>query len=307
MALQAQAWRGFRTVLCPVDYSEPPRLALRYANAIARRAKATLTVLYVHDPLLMTAAAVTLHDRHIIEHSRQELQAFVNASLADRSAAQTRTCLGSGEPSNEILRFAGRAGVDLVVLGTLGLTGADRLLIGSTTLRVLRRTTVPVLAVPHPRDPATNGLPPSWPGARIMAAVELDRALRQDINTASAIARWFGASLLLVHVVNAVSAPVWLMADRSAHDRIRIARAQQQLERLVAAANTKIQTETRVVCGQPADEIAAIAVTDRIGLLITALRDRRGWFGTRRGSVSYHVLSHAVTPVLAYPPRWPPR
>jgi hypothetical protein len=37
---------------------------------------------------------------------------------------------------------------------------------------------------------------------------------------------------------------------------------------------------------------------------MTALRDRRGWFGARRGAVSNHVLSHAVTPVLAIPQKW---
>jgi nucleotide-binding universal stress UspA family protein len=125
--------------------------------------------------------------------------------------------------------------------------------------------------------------------------------------TASEVARWFGASVLFVNVVEAVSAPTWLMPDRSAHDRIRIAHAQRQLDRLVAAANTTIQTETRVICGQPADEIATAAATEQIGLLVTALRDRRGWFGARRESLSYHVLSHAVTPVLACPPQWRPR
>jgi nucleotide-binding universal stress UspA family protein len=61
-----------------------------------------------------------------------------------------------------------------------------------------------------------------------------------------------------------------------------------------------------VSCGRIADEIAALVAAEHIELLITALRDRRGWFGARRGSVSYHVLSHAVSPVLAYPRQWPP-
>jgi nucleotide-binding universal stress UspA family protein len=294
-------------VLCSVDFSELSRLALRHAEAIARRANASLTVLYVNDPMLIAAAAAALHDRHIIERSRRELRAFVKATLPRRSAGQTQTCLGSGHPPNEILRIAGRAGADLLVLGTQGLTGTDRLLIGSTTLTVLRRTTVPVLAVPRPGDAAPNMLPPSWPGGRLMAAVELDRMGRQDIETASVIAQWFGASLLLVHVVNAVSAPAWLIADRRAHDRIRLSRAQRQLERLITAARPQVNAETRVVWGQPADELAALAATTDIGLLVMSLKDRRGWFGTRRGSVSYHVLTHAVSPVLAYPPHWRPR
>jgi hypothetical protein len=61
------------------------------------------------------------------------------------------------------------------------------------------------------------------------------------------------------------------------------------------------------VCGNIADEIAAIAATERTGLVLTALSDRRGWFGATRGSISYHLLSHAITPVLAYPLSWRPR
>jgi nucleotide-binding universal stress UspA family protein len=298
-------WHGFRAVLCPVDFSERSRLALRYAESLARRADARLTVLYVNDPFLIAAASAALHDRHFAERSRRELEAFIGATV--QSPTRTQTCLGSGHPATEILRIAGRAGADLLVVGTQGLTGADRVLIGSTTLSVLQRTTFPVLAVPCPRDDAARVPAPSWPGTQIMAAVELDRSTRQNVATATEVARWFGASVLFVHVVEVVSAPAWLMPDRSAHDRIRVAQAQQQLDRAIIAANTTIQTETRVVCGQPADEIAAAAATEQIGLLVTALRDRRGWFGARRGSVSYHVLSHAVTPVLAYPPQWRPR
>jgi nucleotide-binding universal stress UspA family protein len=297
-------WRGFRSVLCPVDFSERSRLALRYADAIARRASARLTVLYVNDPLLIAAAAAALHDRHFVERSRRQLQAFVDATLGSRPRVQT--CLGSSRPPNEIVRIARRAGAELLVLGTQGLTGADRVLLGSTTLSVLRRTTLPVLAVPCPGEAMTVPAP-SWPGPRIIAAVELDRTTRQDVAAATDLARWFGASVLFIHVVDAVPTPAWLLADRSAHDRIRIAHAQQQLDRLVTAAKTDVRVETRVVCGRPADEIAATAATEQTGLLVTALRDRRGWFGAHRGSVSYHMLSHAVTPVLAYPPPWRPR
>lgn len=301
------SWRGFRAVLCGVDFSEHSRLALRYADAVARRANARLTVLYVNEPVLIAAATAALHDRHFAERSRRELQAFVDATLRNRSSTQIQTCLGSGHPPNEILRISARAGADLVVLGTQGLTGADRLLLGSTTLNVLRRTAVPVLAVPSAGDHDMTDMPLSWPGNRIMAAVELDRVGRQDIVTATEVARWLGTSLLLVYVVDAIPAPTWMVADRSAHDRILVSQAQLRLDRLATAAKSDVRTETRVVCGQPADEIAAAAAAEHIGLLVTGLRDRRGWFGARRGSVSYHVLSHAVTAVLACPPQWRPR
>src|ERR1043166_4904901 len=59
----ARPWAGFRSILCPIDFSEPSRLALRYAVGVATRNRASLTVANVNDPLLVAAAASALHDR----------------------------------------------------------------------------------------------------------------------------------------------------------------------------------------------------------------------------------------------------
>jgi nucleotide-binding universal stress UspA family protein len=58
-----------------------------------------------------------------------------------------------------------------------------------------------------------------------------------------------------------------------------------------------------VVSGNPADEIAALAADERIGVVVMRLRKGPGLFGSRAGSIAYHVLSHAVTPVLVLPDR----
>jgi hypothetical protein len=62
-----------------------------------------------------------------------------------------------------------------------------------------------------------------------------------------------------------------------------------------------VNTDTRVTRGNIAGEIAALAASERVGLLVTALHDRRRWFGAKRGAISHHVLSHAPTPC------WPVR
>jgi universal stress protein A len=280
-------WAGFRSVLCPVDFSEHSRQALRYAEAMAlRSAAASLTVTYTNDPLLVAAAAAALHDHHVAKRSLKELETFVNETLAASRKRLRVTCrVAIGTPADQILKAAARQRSDLIVMGTHGLTGADRLLLGSTTMSVLQRTGVPVLAVPRRSE---QGPAPSWPGSRILAPVELDDAAPRE-------------------VVPGITAPHWLRGDLSAHDRIRIAEAQRRIDALAAVAGRHVRTDARVLCGAIADEIAAVAAGEGIDLLVTALRDRRGWFGAKRGSVSYHVLSYAVAPVLAYPQQWRPR
>ena len=303
----SRQWTGFRSVLCPIDFSEQSRLALRYAEAVAFRAGATLTVLYANDPLLITAAGIVLRDRQLAKRSANELQGFIAATTESKGRLRVKLRVSIGSPTEEILKAASSDRADLIVLGTHGLTGAGRLVMGSTTLGILQRTAVPVLAVPRADTGAAVAPSPSWPGERVIAALELNAAAETEVDIAARVAQWFGSSLLLLHVVSDITAPAWFTGDLGAHDRIRVARAQQQMDALAANVRSRVKTECRVIGGRVADEIAALAATERAGLLISALRDRRGWFGARRGSVSYHVLSHAVTPVLAYPSQWRPR
>ena len=306
---RAKQWAGFRSILCPIDFSEDSRLALQYAAAIAARGRAVLRVVYINDLLLVAAAAAAMHDRTLVKQSARELRDFVEATLpaASRAPLRLKSQVAIGNPADEIIKATTRGHLDLIVLGTHGLTGANRLLLGSTTLSVLQQTTVPVLAVPRAGEHLVAAPPPSWPGERIVAALELDSRAGKDADVAAQIAGWFGSSLLLVHVVSGSAAPDWLDADLSAHDRTRVARAQRQLDALITHSRRHVATEARVVCGRIADEIAAVTAAERTGLLVTALHDRRGWFGARRGSISYHVLTHATAPVLACPPNWRPR
>jgi nucleotide-binding universal stress UspA family protein len=289
--------------LCPIDFSEHSRQALRYAAALAARSDAALMAIYVNDPLLIAAAAAALHDRTLAGRSLEELRAFVTETISRRGPRLT--CRAPvGNPSDQILKAAARA--DVIVLGTHGLTGADRLLLGSTTLSVLQRTAIPVLAVPR-REAPLDAPTPSWPGTRILAPVELDSESAKHIDIATRLADWLGAGLLIAHVIDGIAAPRWLRGDLSSHDRLRLSQAKQQVDALVGVAARVVNAEGRVSCGNIADEIASMAANDGIELLVTALRERRGWFGARRGSISYHVLSRAVAPVLAYPPQWRPR
>jgi nucleotide-binding universal stress UspA family protein len=276
--MRVTPWRGFRSLLCAVDFSEHSRLALQYAAAFASRRDTALTVLYANDPLLVVAASVALHDRTVIRRTAKELKHFIHETLHDASlrgvGVKSRVCVGTAD--DEIVKAAVAGRTDLIVMGTHGLTGADRWFMGSTTLSVLQRTPVPVLAIPG----GIGDLAPvlsSWPVGRIVAALELDRQSRKDSETAARIAGWLGASLLLVHVLDSIDAPSWFKGALSAHDRIRTSKAQRELAACAAIARRRVDTQTRVLSGKPADELAAV------------------------------VASHAVVPVLAWPPPWQPR
>ena len=294
----------FHSILCPVDFSGHSATALRYAATVAGRSEARLHALYVNDPLLVAAAAVALNDRELVSVALAELRTFVASAVSARSTGPTVGCIvETGDPARLIASTAQRLKCDLVVMGTHGLSGVDKLIIGSTTERMLRRTSLPLLAVPPtpPGAGGTSALPRSWPGPAIMAPVDLREQSRRDVRDAETIARAFGAKLVLVHVIPEFQPPPWFQADLSARWRIRVAKAQQDLESLAKAAGAGLATESRVLTGNPPDEIAAAAAEKRIGLVVMHLRKGPGFFGSRAGSIAAHVLQHAVTPVLALP------
>jgi len=137
----------FRSILCPVDFSEQSADALRCAVAI--RGSGRITVLTAIDPLLLAAAGAVYHSRRdLVRRTRVELDEFVSRSVG-ADARHIACIVAQGDAPDAILKAAKRLKSDLIVMGTHGMTGVERLFVGSTTEQVLRRVTIPVLAVPR--------------------------------------------------------------------------------------------------------------------------------------------------------------
>ena len=297
----------FRTILSPVDFSDHSAVALKYAAILAKRSAGRLHVFHVNDPMLAAAAAVAFADPDYAKVALGELRPFVAKTLPEnmRKAISIRYAVDTGDPSRLIASAATKLGCDLIVMGTHGLSGLDKVLIGSTTERMLRRASVPLLAVPSLPGGAHGAQAPGreWPGAAILVPVDLGEQSTRDLRDAELIARAFGTAVVLVHVVPPLQAPPWYRADLAAHHRMLMAKAQRQLESLATTVAPGVKIETRALAGRPADEIAALAAEERIGLVVMHRRKGPGLFGSRAGSIASHVLRHAVTPVLALPDR----
>ena len=157
-----------RSILCPVDFSEQSRQALLWASVIAQYRGGELTVLSVIEPLLAQAAGIRLGVDLVREEAEAALREFVDATLPEgvRQASHVRIEVTVGDPAEAILQTGRRLKAGVIVMGTHGLGGFRKLLLGSTTEHVLRRTEWPVLAVP--------------PGAVSAPAVEHPRSAEED-------------------------------------------------------------------------------------------------------------------------------
>lgn len=138
-------------ILCPVDFSAHSDRAMEYAADLAQRFQADLTVLHVvYDPLDITCSHIPhppleqLREEMIREAERM-LERRVRRRL--RHLPRTKTAVAAGPPFRQIIRFAQDHHVDLIVMGTQGLAGLDRLIMGSTAERVVRMASCPVVSI----------------------------------------------------------------------------------------------------------------------------------------------------------------
>ncbi|RPI50583.1 MAG: hypothetical protein EHM55_21015, partial [Acidobacteria bacterium] len=189
-------------------------------------------------------------------------------------------------------------GCDLIAMGAHGATGANKLMVGSTTHRVLRRSPLPVLATPPVKRWKRPS--PNWPGKKAIAPVDFGPRDRADALAAAVAAKELGMQLELVHVVEPIADVPWLELDEARRNRQRERRAAARLSRLQDDLRWAV-TGVRVETGKPADKIAAISALSNVGLVIMTRRKGQGLFGPRQGSISYQVLVKSETPVLALP------
>jgi nucleotide-binding universal stress UspA family protein len=289
-------------VLCPVDFSDPSRTALLYAAAIAEHFGAALTLLAVDDPLLAEAAASAGLGSSLTEQTTQELRRLAAEVVGAPHSGTLQLRARAGKPAAEILREAHDSGADLIVMGSRGQTGVRKLFFGSTTERVLRETTVPVL-VTGSHAPSGRSLDDVARQIRtVLAPVDLTAASPPQVTIAADIARALSASLLVVHVTEPFGMPVpaeEVMTDANAARRVS---AESRLADLARSIPADVKADTLVVSGDPAEEIVAMTAAPHATLIVMGLHSTPP-FGPRMGSVSYRVLSLTRALVLALPPK----
>ncbi len=288
-------------VLCPIDFSDSSRGALRYANAIATHFGARLTLLVVNDPLLSEAAHLSAGPSHLVDETTRELERFHKQTLGTRVKAEAAFEVGSGKPAPEILRVSRDLGCGLIVMASHGSSGFRKLFFGSTTERVLRETAVPTLVTPGGDVGPIDFDELRKVVRRVLVPVDLTAATAHQVTIAQRVSQALSVPLLLAHVVEPVR-PLSSHPGLPTVETERRYRVEAELERLTSDAPEGTTPEALIVYGEPAEEIAKVAGDRDAGLIVMGLHSSP-LLGPRMGSVTYRVLCLAHRLVLALPPQ----
>jgi nucleotide-binding universal stress UspA family protein len=295
--------REIARILCPVDFSDASRHAIDHAVVMAQWYEAAIVALHVHDPVYVGVAGLDLPDYQIAARADAGVARRVRAELetaflpAVTAGVTVEMLVEEGSPAIRILEGVRAHGADLIVMGTHGTSGFERLLLGSVTEKVVRKATCPVLTVP-PRAHATSRLP----FRRVLCPVDFSQASIQALGVALSIAQEAQADLHLVHVLEwpvDQEPPALPSFNVPAYRVYREKEAAVELERLIPAeARAWCQPGIRLLHGKPYEQILALAGEQAIDLIVIGVHGRNALDLMLFGSTTNQVIRGATCPVL---------
>ena len=293
----------FKNVLCAVDLSDASVRTLAYAAAVARWYETRLTVLHVAPTFeSMQVRSGSLGDSVHFVHplSREQVLDQLRRTLdsAQIAPADATLTAEAGEAWSTIVDQALSMPADLLVMGTHGRSGFDRLLLGSVTEKVLHKAPCPILTVPPhaPQAAETGGT-----FSRILCPVDFSPSALQAFGVAVDLARQSGGSVIALHAIE------WLADDVRGHAQFNV---EDYRQHLIDDAHSRLRAliadqpgdtgsiEDVVVTGRAYREVLKTADTRTADLIVMGAQGRGGMGLTLFGSTTQQVVRGATCPVL---------
>jgi nucleotide-binding universal stress UspA family protein len=293
----------FTRILCPVDFSDASRHALDHAVAVAQWYDVPIVGLHVFNPAYAPIGGIGLpQDGGTVFASpgaSSRLRIQLDAAFAAPVAAgvKVETVIEEGSPAEQILQGTDRHRADLIVMGTHGVSGFERLLLGSVTEKVVRKARCPVLTVP-PRAHASSQLP----FRRILCPIDFSPPSAAALDRALSIAQEADAELLLLHVLEwpighePAAVPGFNVAEYHIY---REKEAAEKLDKMIpTSARDWCTPSTHLVHGKPYEQVLGLAGDRGVDLIVIGVHGRGTFDVALFGSTTNQVIRAARCPVL---------
>jgi nucleotide-binding universal stress UspA family protein len=137
----------FKKILIATDGSKRTQNAVEMGLKIATEQHSKVYAVYVVDTVTFTSIPMDVTWENMYQLLKDEGEDAVKAVKDGAPGADVETHVLEGNPAIEITKFAADNDVDLIIMGTLGKSGIDRILLGSTAEKVIRIANCPVLVI----------------------------------------------------------------------------------------------------------------------------------------------------------------
>jgi nucleotide-binding universal stress UspA family protein len=287
-----------KSILCPIDFSDFSVAAYQHALSLAEYYKARIVALHIVElwkyPFADYAAQEADYakfSRALNEGGHAKLQRFMREYSQGR--VEPELMVHQGSAAKCILSIAEKESIEVIVMGTHGRGGFDRLVLGSTTDRVVRKAVCPVLIVSKASHTALCTEPDGRHRLkRILCCTDFSHHSERARGYAISLAAEYGAELTLLHVAERCQ-------DLAKMDAI-IAERTQELDKLLSETERKnLKVKLVVKSGKPYEEIVRHATDDQASLIIMTARGGDAVDRAVFGSTTYRVIQLGPCSVLA--------
>jgi nucleotide-binding universal stress UspA family protein len=285
-----------KNILYLTDFSKPSEAALPFAITCGRGCGAKVHALHVliPRPYLYTTPELTMPTIQAEEDSAQAEMQRIESQLAGlpHDAAVVRGL----DVWPAVEKAIKAEAVDLIVLGTHGRTGAEKLLIGSVTEEIFRRSPVPVLTIgPDVRSSVHSG----GRFHRVLFATDFSPESLAAAPYAISLAEQYHSHLALITVLRK---PEELNDSDKRIFELSVAEVIHRLYEVVPDdAKLDFSPQVSAEYGEPADRIVEIAKQRGADLIVLGVRGAAGRLGAAthlERATAHRVVAHAACPVL---------
>lgn len=282
--MRAIARKPTPCILSPTDFQQPARRAFTYALKLATVLGARLDLVHVIKTI-SESAQVSPDSRSLNPRKTSALLELGRMTRAAKEAGvHTEPTLLFGTPTDCILERATRVPAGLIVMGTHGRTGWDRMRLGSTAQAVVREAPCPVLTLQEvvARDSFRHHAKIKL--ERLLVATDFSPCADGVIRHVAELAGKLGALVCVVHASDEEDA---------------MSLAQRKLDRMIRELERNgIQAESLCVAGDPVQVILEQAALWQADVIAVGTQGRTGLSRLVLGSVAEAVLGRAGCPVL---------
>jgi len=274
-------------ILLATDFSPESQNALKCAISLAKRYESKLFLAHaISEETFLTGAEVWPALIDTAQRNAEKNMARIEQDQDLQSLAH-EVLLQAGETWEVLSRLVSDQNIDLIVMGTHGSGGIDKLMLGSTAEKVVRHAPCPVLTVgPRVRLLSLESF------SNILYATDFSSGSLRALNYALSLAEEDRAELTMLHVIE--SLPV--------SDGEFVEWKRRDCERLRQLVPTGIdlpsQPEMEVEVGDPAEEIVRLADARNAELIVMGSHPSGAVSTHLPWTTLHHVLQHAHCPVL---------
>lgn len=300
----------FKKILVCTDGSASALEATRIGADLARRLGAEVVVLNVFpdfyaDAAYLGAWTLTAHQASLDRNAKAREEAIEKSAQPhfERTGVSCRFMQERGQPVQGILHVAAREKVDLIVIGSRGLSGLTELFLGSVSDGVLHHAVCPVLIVQGGNAPSGTG-----EFRNILLASDSSASADNALTTAVQLARTFATSLTVLNVfetypdliyqpANAIGG-MEIVSDFHPEDYASHLLEMVTQQTSIAAKEAGVSSFVYQEHGHPGKSIVRFAVKHNSDLIVMGHRGLGGFKEMLLGSVSNYVAHHAECPIL---------